>query len=289
MVKINRDVVERLRIPLPPLAEQRRIAEILDTLDDAIRKTEQVIDKLQQTKRGLLHDLLTRGIGEHGRLRDPERHPEQFQESPLGRIPRAWELQQLADIALFITSGSRGWAAYYAKSGAFFIRIGNLTREHINLRFDSVVRVRPPQSSEGRRTAVEEGDLLISITADLGIIGVAPAGLGEAYVNQHVSLVRLERTVVDPRWVGHYLAKGAGQGQITRLNDQGAKAGLNLPAVSSLLTAVPSMAEQTSVVEILDSHDERIARERRTAEKLRSFKQGLMDDLLTGRVRVSRP
>ncbi len=75
-------------MPLPPLPEQRRIAEILDTLDEAIRKTEQVIAKLQQMKQGLLHDLLTRGIDDNGELRDPERHPEQFKDSPLGRIPR---------------------------------------------------------------------------------------------------------------------------------------------------------------------------------------------------------
>ena len=77
---------------LPPLPEQRRIAEILDTLDEAIRKTEQVIAKLQQMKQGLLHDLLTRGIDDNGELRDPDRHPEQFKDSPLGRIPREWEV-----------------------------------------------------------------------------------------------------------------------------------------------------------------------------------------------------
>ena len=196
-------------------------------------------------------------------------------------------MEQLGDLAEFVTSGSRGWAAYYADAGALFIRIGNLTRKHINLRYDSIVRVQPPASSEGRRTSVESGDLLISITADLGIIGVAPAELGEAYVNQHVALVRLDRTVAEPRWVGHYLAKGAGQEQFTRLNDQGAKAGLNLPAVAGLLAAVPPKAEQFALVAILDGHDSRIAREERAVEKLRTLKNGLMDDLLTGRVRVS--
>lgn len=273
-------------IELPPLPEQRRIAEILDTLDEAIRRTEQVIAKLQQMKQGLLHDLLTRGIDEHGELRDPERHPEQFKDSPLGRIPREWEVRPLAEVAEFVTSGSRGWAAHYADTGALFIRIGNLTRDHINLRFDSVVRVRPPRSREGRRTSVEAGDLLISITADLGIVGVAPADLSEAYVNQHVALVRLDRAVVNPRWVGHYLARGAGQEQFTRLNDQGAKAGLNLPAVAGLSAAQPRLPEQAALAAILDGHDRRIADELRTAEKLRTLKQGLMHDLLTGRVRT---
>ena len=81
------------------LDEQRRVAEILDTLDEAIRRTEQIIAKLKQIKQGLLHDLLTRGIDENGQLRDPERHPDQFKDSPLGRIPSEWGMQPLGKIS----------------------------------------------------------------------------------------------------------------------------------------------------------------------------------------------
>ncbi|UHD15737.1 restriction endonuclease subunit S [Thiocapsa bogorovii] len=278
-----------LTLDLPPLPEQRRIAEILDTLDEAIRKTEQVIAKLQQMKQGLLHDLLTRGIDDNGELRDPERNPEQFKDSPLGRMPRGWALRHLGEIAVFITSGSRGWATFYSDTGPLFLRIGNLTRDHINLRLESVAHVRPPSGSEGQRTSVEEGDLLISITADLGIIGIVPSDLDEAYVNQHVALIRLDQACAHPRWIGHFLAGRAGQQQFERLNDQGAKSGLNLPAVGRLRVALPATSEQVSIAGILDDHDVRIRQERVNVEKLRTLKQGLMDDLLTGRVRVPVP
>lgn len=286
---VNERDLARFEVSLPPLPEQRRIAEILDTLDEAIRKTEQVIAKLQQMKQGLLHDLLTRGIDDNGELRDPDRHPEQFKDSPLGRIPSGWRVYQLADLAEFITSGSRGWAAFYSDTGPLFLRIANLTREHINLRFASMVHVRPPQGSEGKRTAVREGDLLISITADLGIIGVVPSGLGEAYVNQHVALTRLDKVRADARWLGHYLAGRAGQQQFDRLNDQGAKSGLNLGAVGWLHVSLPVMTEQVHLASILDDHDALIRQEQVNAEKLRTLKHGLMDDLLTGGVRVSVP
>ncbi len=88
---LNRNDAYEIVIPVPPLPEQRRIAEILDAADDAIRQTERVIAKLRQVKAGLLHDLLTRGLDAQGRLRDPIAHPEQFKDSPLGRIPREWE------------------------------------------------------------------------------------------------------------------------------------------------------------------------------------------------------
>ena len=77
---------------IPLLSEQSRIAAVLDTVDEAIAKTEAVIAKLKQVRAGLLHDLLTRGLDEHGQLRDPVAHPEQFQDSPLGWIPAEWNV-----------------------------------------------------------------------------------------------------------------------------------------------------------------------------------------------------
>lgn len=76
--------------------KQRRIAQVLDTIDDVIRKTEELIAKLKQMKQGLLHDLLTRGVDDNGELRDPERHPELFQDSVLGRIPKGWDVERIS-------------------------------------------------------------------------------------------------------------------------------------------------------------------------------------------------
>ncbi len=125
MVKINRRIVESLLFPIPLLPEQQRIAKILDTLDEAIRKTEQLIAKLQQVKQGLLHDLLTRGIDENGELRDPERHPEQFEDSPLGRIPRAWRTEPLRDWIGFITD-YRGMTPPYTNKGIAVLSAENI-------------------------------------------------------------------------------------------------------------------------------------------------------------------
>jgi type I restriction enzyme S subunit len=283
---LTKQIVQNVPIPLPNPKEQSRIAEILNALDAAIRESETLLAKLRQVKAGLLHDLLTRGLDEHGHLRDPVRHPEHFQNSALGQIPKAWADVPLSQHMTFLTSGSRGWAAYYSKEGALFLRIGNLTREHINLRIDDCVYVRPPVGSEGSRTRVQAGDLMISVTADLGITGVIPDGFGEAYVNQHLALVRLDPDRLNPRWAAHYLAAEPGRRQFAALNDVGAKAGLSLPSIAELLVARPEPEEQTKMVAILDEHDARISREQETLAKLHSLKRGLAHDLLTGRVRV---
>jgi type I restriction enzyme S subunit len=284
---IQRARLVRLPLLVPPLPEQHHIASVLDTIEEAIRHTDQIVGKLTHVKRGLLHDFVTRGIDDNGEMRDPERHPEQFSESPVGRIPRAWSVRTLGELSDFVTSGSRGWAAYYADAGALFVRIGNLTREHINLRLENIQFVRP-HTGEGKRTGLVGGDLLISITADLGIIGIVPDDLGEAYINQHIALVRIDSARANSRWIGHAMASRSGQRQIRGLDDPGAKAGLNLPTVRALRCPVPERAEQDALTLRLDEVDARIAQERRVAEKLRLLKAGLVDDLVTGRTRVTK-
>ncbi len=266
-------------------SEQEKLSEVLSSVDQAIAQTEAFIAKQQRINAGLVQDLLTRGIDEHGNLRSEQTHT--FRESPLGQIPHEWDVVTLDSVAQFVTSGSRGWAQYYSAEGALFLRIGNLTREHINLRFDDVVCVDPPKSSEGERTSVLPGDLLISITADLGIIGVIASGFETAYVNQHIALVRLVSGKADPRFLGWFLSSRVGQAQFEAFNESGAKAGLNLPTVKRLLFPTMTLAEQERIAAVLDANIEHTAVEYQRLAKLRSLKTGLMQDLLTGRKRVT--
>ena len=108
---------------------------------------------------------------------------------------------------------------YYREDGATFIRIGNLTREDINLRLGDLVFVQPPASAEGLRTCVAANDILISITADLGIIGVIPFAFSEGYVNQHIALVRPTHEAICSRFVGWFLSSHKGQSQFAKLNE----------------------------------------------------------------------
>jgi type I restriction enzyme S subunit len=100
MEVLSATVLRQLKLPKPSnLPEQRSIAHILDTIDEAIATTTAHIDKLKLAKAGLLHDLLTRGIDDNGELRDPTRHPEQFKDSELGLIPKDWDAVSLSSVA----------------------------------------------------------------------------------------------------------------------------------------------------------------------------------------------
>lgn len=277
--RVPTEYLKTLDVVFPPLPEQQKIAGILSSVDEVLEKTCAQIDKLKDLKTGMMQELLTKGIGSGGAPRT------EFKDTPVGWIPVEWETNSLGKLASFVTSGSRGWAQYYSERGALFIRIGNLTREHINLRLNDTVYVTPPESAEGKRTQVQVGDVLISITADLGVIGVVNDSIGEAYVNQHVSLVRLNQPEL-ARWVGHFLAFEGTQKQFIANNDAGAKAGLNLTAIRNTVVAIPPESEREKIVSTLDRIDQTIHRKKTKLQQTANLKKAVMQDLLTGKVRV---
>ena len=271
--------LRRLRLSVPPLSEQRKIAAILSSVDEAIERTKAVIDQVQVVKRGLMQELFTRGL--------PGRH-RRFKQTEIGEVPEAWDVVSLAQSGATVTSGSRGWAKYYSDDGALFLRITNVARNTIRLRLGDVRHVALPKSSkEGKRTRVQTGDLIISITADLGMVGFIQDGIGEAYVSQHLALVRLPDDAIRPDFVGYFLATDIARNRFYRLNDAGAKAGLNLPAIMKLTVPKPPRDEQDMTVEVLTATEDRLAVEEKKLIGLAAVKSALMSVLLTGELRVT--
>ncbi|WP_434527594.1 restriction endonuclease subunit S [Vibrio sp. K4] len=184
-----------------------RISEHFDTLFT----TEESIDQLKQTILQLAvmgklvprdpsdepaAELLKRIAEEKAQLVKDKKIKKQKALPPISEdekpfeLPNGWEWCRIQDVALFTTSGSRDWAKYYSDSGALFVTMGNLSRGSYELRLDNLRFVRPPKGGEGSRTKLEARDLLISITGDVGNLGLIPEEFGEAYINQHTCLLR---------------------------------------------------------------------------------------------------
>ncbi len=155
---------------------------------------------------------------------------------------------QLGDSLSFLTSGSRGWSKYYRDSGALFLRIQNVG--YNELRLEDVAFVQPPDNAEAVRTKVQPGDILLSITADLGRTAVIPEGLGEAYANQHLAVLRVNN--IDANFLSAFLASDLGQKQLKRLDRVGVKSGLNFDDIRSLQIPLPPPSEQRRIAAILD-------------------------------------
>jgi type I restriction enzyme S subunit len=131
-----------------------------------------------------------------------------YKQTEVGVIPDDWDVVEAFELDPFITSGSRGWAKYYSDRGALFMRMTNLSRESIypDLSDQKLVEL-PKIETEGLRTALQDGDILISITADIGIIGYINARIPKpAYINQHIACLRLPPTKADSLFQSYYLA-----------------------------------------------------------------------------------
>ncbi|MDC3988189.1 restriction endonuclease subunit S [Polyangium jinanense] len=184
--------------------------------------------------------------------------PEPVDVSELPELPEGWAWATSAELLSFVTSGSRGWAEFYSDAGPLFIRIGNLEHHTIELDLSDRQCVTPPPGAEGSRTRVEPGDVLISITADVGMVGIVRDGIGEAYVNQHIALARPVS-----RELSEYLAlflstPTGGKHQLVGANRGVTKAGLGLQDITSVKVAVAPLREQAEIVAQLQRFSERI-------------------------------
>lgn len=224
--RLSPNELASLEIPLPPLDEQRRIATVLDKANDLRRKRKRALELLDNLAQSTFMEMFG----------DPVSNP------------KRWPSKKLTEFESFLTSGSRGWAKYYSESGRAFIRIQNLQGGQLST--DDLIYVNAPENAEAKRTTVESGDVLISITADLGRTAVVPIELHrQAHINQHIALFRSRN--INPVYLSMYLASAAGQRQFASLNRQGVKAGLNFDNIRDLSILEPPLEKQNEYADRL--------------------------------------
>ena len=187
-----------------------------------------------------------------------------------------WPEHQLSEYIEFLTSGSRGWAKYFSEDGEYFITIKNVKNCQITL--DDVQHILPPDNAEAKRTRVQEGDLLISITADLGRTGVISKDIAEhgGYINQHLTCIRLNKQVLAPLYVAYYMESNAGKEQFQSKNQSAVKAGLNFDSINTLRLMVPPMAIQEAFIAFVSQVDKSKFEIQQSLEKLEILKKSLM-------------
>ncbi len=214
--------------------------------------------------------------------------PEGHKLTEIGVIPEDWDVTQIGDLKPFVTSGSRGWAVYYANQGSLFIRITNLSRKSIYLDLEESKFVKLPlKASEGTRTQLKQSDVLISITADIGIIGYVDSNIPEpAYINQHIALIRFNTPKINSKFVSYFLASEKPQKLFRASTDTGAKAGMSLLTVQKIQFALPPESEQRSIATALSDIDELLQALDQLITKKRDLKQSAMQQLLTGKTRL---
>ncbi|TVT67640.1 MAG: restriction endonuclease subunit S [Pseudomonas sp.] len=268
------------------LAEQSVIAQLLDTLDTAIRETEALIDKLKAVKQGLLHDLLTRGIDADGQLRPPQSEaPQLYKESPLGWIPNEWEaveLNQLIDPKRPVVYGIL-MPGYGHPGGVPVVKVKDIFDGKIHL--NDLLLTSPQIDREYSRSRLKAGDLLFTIRGTVGRTAFVPPVLDSANITQDTA--RLAVTGTDARFLRAYLGMAVPSRFIATHTLGVAVQGINLRDVRRIPIARPSALEAKAIADEIQSQERRLESESLSVAKLRLAKAGLLDDLLTGRVRVT--
>lgn len=284
MEVLSATVLRRLRLPKPSLKEQYKIAEILDTIDSTIAHTSTLIAKLKQMKAGLLHDLLTRGLDENGELRNAIDRPEQFKDSPLGQIPKDWEICKLTSVCRRITDGSHQ-AVKTSEEGIPFLYVSCVRNGQIL--WDQAARISENlymQISKGREPQL--GLILYTAVGSYGHAALVQDQRAFGF-QRHIAYILPDPEKVLPEYLVNWLNSAQCRVYADNVALGNAQKTVTLGELSNFPITLPNSEEQKRIVDIVEVNKQRIRKEETYLGKLKEQKKGLMHDLLTGRVRVT--
>lgn len=225
---ISQTVLNSLDVVVPPITEQdcivAKIEELFSELDKGMSELQKVKEQLKIYRQAVLKEAFSKFT----------------------------KFNTIRSQTKIVTSGSRGWAKYYSDNGAKFIRISNLTHKGITIDFSDVQCVHPPEKAEGARCLLQGQDVLVSITADLGSIGIVPDSIEEAYINQHIALVRFNNPSL-AKFMAWYLRSEYGQKELLRNKRGAGKLGLGLDDIRDTHIPVVSDKEALLIVSQIES------------------------------------
>jgi len=274
MIHVTKGDMEKLLIQLPPLPEQSKIASILSTVDDKIDSINKRIEETRKLKQGLMRRLLTQGIGHT-----------KFKDSPLGRIPEGWEVVRLGDYQLLMTNGFVGTATeYYVDTGGVLYIQGYNVQEN-KFRFTGIKYVSKSFHKKHKKSQLMEGDLLTVQTGHIGTTVVVPKELEGS--NCHALIItRLLKEEFNPKFVSFFLNSEIGKKGIKTIEVGSTLAHINVSDFMKFRIPKPSLLEQHQLADILTDFETKIDILHEKKSSYEQLKRGLMQQLLTGKIRV---
>jgi type I restriction enzyme S subunit len=268
---LDKSFIEKLEFSIPPLPEQKKIASILTSVDGVIENTQKQIDKLQDLKKATMNELLTKGIG----------HTE-FKDSELGRIPKSWEIYSLGELGQIVGGGtpSSDKSSYWGGSimWATPAEITKLNGKYI----ETTVRTITPEGLQNSSAKLHpEGTILLTSRASIGYAAITTVPMA---TNQGFQSLRPNNKLNVE--FGYQLLCDNKKG-LERLSAGSTFQEISSKEVNRYRVAIPSLFEQKEIASILTSMDKTIEEKQRKLQQTQSLKKSLMQDLLTGKVRVT--
>lgn len=276
--RVQTEFIKTHKVSFPPLPEQKKIAAILTSVDDVIEKTQAQIDKLKDLKTAMMQELLTRGVGVDGKP-----HTE-FKDSPVGKIPKGWEVVTLGDITEESVFGPRFSSSEYAIDGNIgCIRTTDMD-ENWDINYSTAPRAKL-NHQEFEKHFLRDGDLLVTRSGTCGLVDVFKEQSLPMVAAAFLIRFRLI-TSVNPYFVRYLMMSSSIQENVQLLASGGVQKNLSGTSLKTLKLPMPSVEEQNQVVNAIESINRSIASVQRKQFANKVLKKALMQDLLTGKVRV---
>ncbi|WP_249553331.1 restriction endonuclease subunit S [Shewanella sp. 10B] len=282
ILTITKETLKNFLMVLPPLPEQQKIAAILTSVDEVIEKTQAQIDKLKDLKSGMMQELLTKGVGiKQGDKYEP--HTE-FKDSPVGRIPKSWEVVKLGDTGKWRGGGTPSKANKEFWSGS----IPWVSPK--DMKFDLISRTQDHVSAkaitESSTNFIPKGSLLMVVRSGIlqHTLPVAIAGC-DLTVNQDMKALTVSERY-DTRFIFHYLKAHNHKVLRATLKAGNTVESIDFNEFSKFVIPSPPFEEQVKIADLVDSVANKISSKVSKLNQTSNLKKALMQDLLTGKVRV---
>lgn len=267
-LKVN--LIDKLQIPLPGLKTQQKVSSILSSVDEAIQKTDQIIQKTELFKRGLMSKLLTKGIGH-----------KKFKKAKIGEIPEVWNIEHISDIAKITTGVTplRSRKDYYSGNIPWIksnqVNFNRIKTSEETISLDAV--------KECRMKLIKHGAILIAMYGQGTTRGRCALLEVEATTNQAVASLEASNDV-NNLYLYYYLQSN--YEYLRSLGHGGNQLNLNTRIIGSIEVPVPSKSEQQQIVDILEGLDHKINQEQTKKTKLELLKKGLLQDIFSQKVTI---
>ncbi|MDB2646788.1 restriction endonuclease subunit S [Pseudomonadales bacterium] len=281
MPAISFSSLKSINLTVPPLPEQKKIASILTSVDEVIENTQKQIDKLQDLKKATMNELLTKGIG----------HTE-FKDSELGRIPKSWDVLTFSESDIKVLDGDRGneypKEADFKSSGfCLFLSAKNVTKN--GFRFDTTAFITKDKDERLRKGRLNPQDIVITTRGTVGNIAFYDdsVNFNTVRINSGMAIIRNNNAHIECAFIYKLLSSGVITTQLKNLTFGSAQPQLTIGTLNELQLPIPPLAEQSQIVSAITSIQIALDKMENKISQTKSLKKSLMQDLLTGKVRVT--
>lgn len=277
--RVSKNIFSSYKIPIPTLPEQQKIASILSKIDEQIEQTEQIIEKTEFLKKGLMQRLLTKGMGHT-----------KFKKTELGEMPEEWQVVTIKEVtrddkrAIKVGPfGSQLKKSEYVDSGIKVYGQENVFRKDFDYGNYYITKEKFESLSAFE---IFPDDVVITMMGTIGDCMVVPKNISRGIMNSHLMRLQLKFNII-PEFLA-ILIKDAFyvKKQINKFSQGAIMSGLNSTIIKQISIPLPSINEQIKLVEICKKIQDLSNREINYLTQLQELKKGLMQDLLTGKVRV---